>query len=98
MLKSTPKLKDLSELVTPDYATKWKAIGQLLGLKKSDLDIIEYDHGQSVVQSCTEMWVKWLSTHTDATWEKVLNSLEHRNVTETGNLVDSDTTKCMFAK
>ena len=99
VLKSMPELRDLSDLVTPDYAAKWKTIGLLLGLTQAQLDIIENDHGRSAIKSCNEMWGKWLATHTDATWEKVLNSLEHRNVTETenDNVEDNHIKKGMFA-
>ena len=77
MLKSRPKYRDLSDLVTPDYAANWKGIGLSLGLKKSQLDIIEYNHGRSAMKCCNEIWRIWLDSYTNATWEKVLNSLEH---------------------
>ena len=97
MLKSKPKLKDLSYLVTRNYAAKWKVIGLLLGLTQPQLDIIDNDHGRSAVKSCNEMWGKWLATHINATWEEVLNSLEHRNVAERDNIdLDYHIKKGMF--
>ena len=74
MLKSRPRHRDLSDLVTPDYAANWKDIGLLLGLTQPKLDIIEYD---DAIECCNEMWRIWLASHTNATWENVLNTLEH---------------------
>ena len=77
MLKSRPRHRDLSDLVTPDYAAKWKDIGLLLGLTQPKLNIIKYDDNRIAIKCCNEMWRIWLVSHTNATWEKVLNTLEH---------------------
>ena len=34
VLNSPPKLKDLYNLITPEYAAHWKIIGTLLGIEK----------------------------------------------------------------
>ena len=83
MIVSTPSLQELTDLVIPHYAAKWKVIGSLLGLTKSTLDIIEHDCGNRAIKCCSEMWGKWLDTDTSATWRTVLNALDHEAVTET---------------
>lgn len=82
MLESSPSLRDLTDLVTPNYAAKWRVIAPLLGLSKSDIDIIEHDHGRSAINCCSEMWGKWLDTDTKATWREVLKAIDHKAVTE----------------
>ena len=83
MLGSRPSLQQLTDLVIPHYAAKWKVIGLLLGLSQSEIDIIEYDHGRNAINCCIGMWGKWLDTNTSATWRKALDVLERKAVTET---------------
>ena len=79
-LNSAPSIKELSNLVTPDYAAKWKAIGLKLGVKKSNLDIIERDYGRNAEMCCNEMFGKWLDTNTNITWKNVLESLKYKTI------------------
>lgn len=94
-LNSIPKIKDLSNLVTPHYAAKWNNIGLKLGITKAQLDIIEHDHGRSAVKCCNEMWGRWLDLDPNGTWKNVLDSLEckTRPQTEKDISVDSHITK-----
>ena len=82
MLGSRPSLQQLTDLVIPHCAAKWKAIGLLLHLRQSELDIIEHDHGHNAINCCIEMWGKWLDTDTAATWKTALTVLGHKAVTE----------------
>ena len=82
VLESSPSLRDLTDLVTPNYAAKWRVIASLLGLSKPDIDIIAHDHGRSAINCCGEMWGKWLNTYTEATWGDVLKIIDHKTVTE----------------
>ena len=79
-MNSTPSIKDLSNLVTPDYAAKWKEIGLKLGVKKSNLDIIEHNYGRSAETCCNEMLGKWLDTSTNVAWKDVLESLKYKTI------------------
>ena len=83
VLGSRPSLQQLTNLVVPHYAAKWRVIGVLLGLSQSTLDIIKYNHGRDAINYCIEMCGKWLDTDTSATWRKVLDVLEHKAVTVT---------------
>ena len=98
VLKSTPSLRDLTNLVTPDCAAEWRVVGSLLGLTKSNLDIIEHDHGRNAISCCSHMWGNWLETNASATWEDVLKVLEHKavKVTKNSDLTDSHSEKGML--
>ena len=61
----------------------------LLGLSKSNLNIIEHDHGRNTISCCSHMWENWLETNTSATWEDVLKVREHKAV----DLTDSHSEK-----
>lgn len=78
MLESPPELADLSCLVTPKHAAKWKFIGASLGLSSSELEIIEHDNFHKAEKSCTALWGKWLDSDTTPTWNKVLTAIENQ--------------------
>ena len=68
---TTPKLKDLYQYVTPQYATHWRIIGTRLGLSTPSLDIIEYDHNNKASGCCNAVFEKWLCIDTTASWKKL---------------------------
>ncbi|XP_065894714.1 uncharacterized protein [Dysidea avara] len=72
---SKPIMKDLSNLVTPEYAAKWRAIGAFLGLTNGRLDIIDSDN-HSTETCCNKMWQRWLDTENNATWGKVVAAID----------------------
>jgi len=86
----------LTNLITPHHAANWRVIGSSLDLSKSDLDIIAHDHGRSAIESCTQMWGKWLETNYRATWEDVLNALKTITQAEKGNSTESHIAKCTY--
>ena len=43
VLITKPLLKDLSKIVTPDYAVHWKTFGMHLGIRSGVLDTIDHD-------------------------------------------------------
>lgn len=55
-----PKLTDLYEHITPQYALKWKVMGILLGLDSERLDIIEHDNRDKAEACCNDMLKWWL--------------------------------------
>lgn len=71
---SRPSLKDLYRCVTPNYATKWKTIGTLLGLSSERLNIIQYDHTEAE-PCCNAMLKYWLQADTDASWSKLMEAI-----------------------
>ena len=72
VLNSQPKLKDLYNLITPEYAAHWKVIGTLLGIKKGILDGIGRNFPSNVNWCCNELLETWLERDTDASWKKII--------------------------
>lgn len=75
-MKSTPLLKDLYKLISPNYAADWKVIGVLLGLPEGELNIIEAGNHTNVKRCCNKMLEKWLEMDPTATWEKMFDAIE----------------------
>ena len=65
--------KKLLEII-PRVATHWREIGiRLLG--ESHLDVIKANHGHDKRTSCEEMSYFWLKSHPNASWHKLMKSL-----------------------
>ena len=75
-VNTTPLLKDLYHYITPQYATRWRAIGTQLGLSNERLDIIEIDNRGKAQPCCNEMLMNWLQTDTIASWRKLFTVIE----------------------
>ena len=73
---SRPKLKQLAESLTPEFAVHWKSIGNSLGIPESQLDILGEDYSGDVQRCCNEMFSVWLDTDHKATWKKVLEAVD----------------------
>ena len=82
-----PKLKDLYEHITPQYAVQWKVIGTLLGLPSGALDVIEQDNMYRTTRCCNDMLKKWLEMDPTASWGKLFTVIESRAVSS-GEAVD----------
>ena len=72
MLATKPLLKDLLNIVTPDYAVHWRKIGQSLGIKSGVLHTIDYDNPHKAEDCCNAVWEEWLNIDTSATWFKII--------------------------
>ena len=73
VINSQPKLKDLYNLVTPEYAAHWKFIGTLLGVKKGILDTIEATFPTNIPWCCNKFLETWLERDTEASWKKLID-------------------------
>ena len=71
-----PKLPDLYEHITPQYAVKWKVIGTLLGVAGERLDIIEHDNHYKAETCCNDMLKWWLRVDPTASWGKLFTVIE----------------------
>ena len=89
VLNSPPKLKDLYNLVTPEYAAHWKVIGTLLDIEKGVLDGIERNFPNKVEWCCNELLDKWLERDTNATWKKLIEVIDSCAVAAS---IDANTT------
>ena len=76
IVTTKPKLKDLAQHFTPQYATQWKEIGTLLNLPSEELNIIEHNNFFKTKKCCNAMWNKWLEVDTTASWEKLITVIK----------------------
>ena len=83
----TPKLKDLYQHITLQYAADWKVIGTLLGLPSATLDVIERDNHYKARECCNAMWIEWLQVDPTASWGKLFTVIESPAVSS-GQAVD----------
>ena len=81
VINSQPKLKDLYNLITPEYAAHWKDIGALLDVKKGILDGIERNFPSNVSWCSNELLEKWLESNEDASWKKLIQAIDKLAVT-----------------
>ena len=70
-----PELKELQNLITPNYAHCWNEIGIGLNLSYVTLQIIKADYTNSE-QRCNNMLAKWLQVDDSATWQKLLQAID----------------------
>ena len=82
-----PKLSDLYEHTTPQYALKWKVIGTLLGIDIEELNIIEHGNRDKAKLCCNEMLQWWLRVDPTASWEKLFTAIESPAVSS-GQAID----------
>ena len=85
---TVPKLKDLYQHITPQYAADWKVIGTLLGLPIGELKAIEAGYPTNVKWCCNQMLEKWLEVDPSASWEKLISVIESPAVSN-GQAVDT---------
>ena len=76
VLDAPPKLKDLYNKVTPEYAAHWRVIGTLLDISKGRLDGIERSFPCNAFWCCNKMLETWLEIDTSATWRKLIEALD----------------------
>jgi len=76
VLDAPPKLKDLYNKVTPEYAAHWRIIGTLLDISKGYLDGIERSFPSNTFWCCNKMLETWLEIDTNATWRKLIEALD----------------------
>jgi len=93
VLNSTPVLKDLCRIITPDYAAHWKVIGALLGLPTTCLDATETKNPTNLQWCCNNMLKMWLARNTGATWKDVLSAIDSPTISQ-AVLISSGVPKC----
>ena len=75
IIYETPNLRELNNLITPNYAYCWEDIGIGLNLPYATLQAIERDYNK-VNQRCTNMLAMWLQKDVNATWQKILEVID----------------------
>ena len=75
-----PPITDLFIHVVPSAATRWKPLGEVLLdpdlVGKGELEMIQTSNPQDVVEWCKQMFIKWLRTSKEASWNQLLQVLE----------------------
>ena len=86
-VKTTPLLKDLYELISPNFGAEWKVIGICLGLHIGELNIIEANYPNNARWCCNKMLEKWLEMDPNASWEKLFTAIESPAVSDQAGMV-----------
>ena len=81
VFNSRPELKDLYNLITPQYAAHWKVIGTLLGIAQGNLNVIEHTFPTNFPWCCNKLMETWLERDTNASWEKIIQVINSPAVT-----------------
>ena len=70
----TPKYDQLIELL--DTLVNWQKFGTFLpGIKSEHIQVIECEN-RRIDQQKAGLFIKWLSVHSEASWQDVLSALE----------------------
>ena len=81
VLVAKPLLKDLFNIVTPDYGVYWRKIGESLGIRQGILNAIGVDNHHKAEDCCNAMWEEWLNIDTRAAWCKVIQIIDNDDLT-----------------
>ena len=76
MLAAKPSLKYLQNIVTPDYASHWRKIGELLGIREGILNNIDHDEFHKAEDCCNAVWEEWLDIDNMASWHKLFQIID----------------------
>ena len=74
-VNTVPLIRDLLRH-TSQYATDWKEIGTLLGLRNGELKIIQYEHSKSVHDCWCTMLQKWRKDIPNASWGQLITAID----------------------
>ena len=77
-----PDLKDLQNVITPQYAAHWITIGTQLRIPSGILQGIQASFPADAFRCCNMMLERWLETDCNATWDKMYNAVECPAVTK----------------
>ena len=86
-IASLPQLKDLHNIITPNYAARWRAIGTQLGLKNGLLDTIDYNHPRNAENCCNAVFEEWLDNDHMASWNKIIEAVESPAVVSSATFI-----------
>ena len=71
-----PLLLDLQNLITPNYSSCWKSIGNQLGIPTEILDVMEADNPTNLEKCCNDMLKHWLKFDAEASWNKIVKAID----------------------
>ena len=76
MLATRPLLRDLYNIVTPDYAVHWRTIGEYLEIRSGVLHTIDHDNHHKAEDCCNAVWEEWLNIDYMASWYKLIQIID----------------------
>ena len=76
VLATKPLLKDLYNIVTPDYAVHWRMFGTHLGIRSGILDTIDHNNKHKAEDCCDAVWEEWLNNDAEAAWCKLIRIVD----------------------
>ena len=71
-----PLLLDLQNLITPNYSSCWKSIGNQLGIPTEILDVMEADNPTNLEKCCNDMLKHWWKFDAKASWNKIVEAID----------------------
>ena len=77
-------MKDIDDLVTDKWASKWKKLGSNLKMGEHLIKNIEYDHPNDCERCCRIMLNKWLDETANPTWDMLTGALDKISDNVTG--------------
>ena len=77
LVNSKPTKEKLLDHVVPHVTLRWYDLGVKLFKEEqeSHLDVIESNHADDKKECCKKMFWYWISTNTDASWQKLIAAL-----------------------
>lgn len=90
-----PTLKLLNDYVRETVSPQWYYLGQAL-LEQNKLNVIKANHPNDVKKCCTEMLQCWLEVDTTASWNKLIEALEHISHNALAEKIKQDILKGLF--
>ena len=74
--RSKPQMKDLQNIITPNYASCWKELGIQLDIPVETLRCIEKAYPTDLFRCCNDMLIHWHQYDAEGSWNKVINAIE----------------------
>ena len=68
-----PDPRDTNRNIVPNFAVKWRELGEALRIPSSQLDIINTDLRNSCEERCRAVLRKWIELDPSATWGKLID-------------------------
>ena len=72
-----PTLRDVYRHVVPNYAHKWRYLGNQLQFSQAELDIIFSNFHNDSEDCCRNLMSRWLNKSSNATWDQLLTAIDN---------------------
>ena len=72
-----PTLRDVCRHVVPNYAHKWRYLGDQLHFDEAELEIIFSNFRNDSEKCCRDLMSRWLNKDSNATWDQLLTAIDN---------------------